>query len=154
MHLRFSDEELATLVEMVSLAADVANMNQTDQDQAGYARFEAVESKILETAKHNGMASVIEFDPARNKNRVTEDFQKDSYFQQCLEEFRNSSFWEELMVRLAERDTIKEIGEPAYLALDDKARQAKTAPLEQRYWAKFISKGITPLHWIEPNGEG
>ena len=134
MHLRLSQEELATLIEMVSLASDVANLNPEDKAHAGYARFEALESKVLESAKHNGMGSVIEFDPARGKNRVTEAFQTESFFQQCLEEFRSQSFWEELMMRLAERDIIREIGEKSYLAMTEKAREEKTKPLEKRYW--------------------
>ena len=154
MHLRLSQEELATLIEMVSLASDVANLNPEDKAHAGYARFEALESKVLESAKHNGMGSVIEFDPARGKNRVTEAFQTESFFQQCLEEFRSQSFWEELMMRLAERDIIREIGEKSYLARTEKAREEKTKPLEKRYWGKFVTKGISPLHWIEPHEEG
>jgi hypothetical protein len=149
MHLRFSDEELRTLVEMVSLATDVANHHQQEGGQPGYARFEAIEHKILETAKHSGLGDIIEIDPARNKNRVTEKFQKDSYFQQCLEEFRNSAFWEELMIRLTERDVIREIGEKDYLALSDTDREAMTRPLEKRYWKKFVHDGVHPLHWIE-----
>ena len=152
MHLRFTEEELATLVEMVSLAAEVANMAPEEtQTTSDLARFESVESKVLESAKHAGMAEWIEFDSQRGKNRVTEKFQSEAYFQRCIEEFRNANFWEELMIRLAERDLIKQIGEEAYLKMDDKVRREKAEPLEKRYWAKFRKRGIAPLHWIEPN---
>ena len=151
MHLRFTEEELATLVEMVSLAAEVANMVPEETQTADIARFESVESKILESAKHAGMAGWIEFDEQRGKNRVTEKFQSEAYFQHCIDKFREANFWEELMIRLAERDLIKAIGEQAYLKLDEKARRKKTEPLEKRYWSKFRKQGILPLHWIEPN---
>lgn len=152
MHLRFTEEELATLVEMVSLAAEVANMAPEEtQTATDLARFESVENKVLESAKHAGMAEWIELDQQRGKNRVTEKFQSEAYFQRCIEEFRNANFWEELMIRLAERDIIKEIGEAAYLKMDEKARRKKSEPLEKRYWAKFRKRGIMPLHWIEPN---
>lgn len=154
LHLRFSEEELATLVEMVSLASDVANMNQTEIGQLGYNKFESLEHKILESAKHSGMSDHIEIDPARNKNRVTEEFQKNSYFQKCLEELRNSVFWEELMIRLTERDIVRVMGEQSYLALDETQRTAMTKPLEKRYWDKFHKDGINPLHWIENHEKG
>ena len=151
MHLRFTEEELATLVEMVSLAAEVANLNPEETGSTDLARFEAVENKVLESAKHAGMAEWIEFDQQRGKNRVTEKFQSEAYFQRCIEEFRNAYFWEELMIRLAERDLIKEMGEEAYLAMNEEARRTKSEPREKRYWTKFQKKGISPLHWVEPN---
>ena len=56
MHLRVSDNELATLVEMVSLATEMAALNPNDTGQVGYARFEGIENKVLEAAKSTGLA--------------------------------------------------------------------------------------------------
>ena len=151
MHLRFTEEELATLVEMVSLAAEMANLNPNDEGNEGFARFEAVESKILESARHSGMSDIVEFDSSRGKNRVTEKFQENAFFQQCIDEFRNANFWEELMVRLTERDLVREMGEHAYLAMSDEARREKSEPLEKRYWTKFLKDGVNPLFWIDRN---
>jgi hypothetical protein len=151
MHLRLSDEELATLVEMVSLATEMANMNPNDEGNAGFARFEAIEHKVLETARHTGMAEMIEHDMERGKNRVTEAFQNSSFFQQCLDEFRNTVFWEELMVRLAERDLTLQVGQNAYLSMSDEERRKRLEPIEKRYWSKFQQEGMNPLFWIDPN---
>lgn len=151
MHLRLSDDELATLVEMVSLATEMANMNPNDTGNAGFARFEAIEDKVLEAAKHTGMAAMIEYDLERGKNRVTEKFQESSFFQQCLDEFRNSVFWEELMVRLADRDLSQQIGQSAYLAMDEEERRRRLEPLERQYWNKFQQEGMNPLFWIDRN---
>lgn len=151
MHLRFTDEELATLVEMVSLATEMANMNPNDEGNAGFTRFEAIENKVLEAAKHTGMAEIVEYDVERGKNRVTETFQESSFFQRCFDEFRNAVFWEELMARLAERDLTREMGPAAYRALDEQERLKRLEPLEKRYWAKFQKDGMDPLFWIDPN---
>jgi len=151
MHLRFTDEELATLVEMVSLATEMANMNPNDEGNAGFARFETIENKVLEAAKSTSLAGMIEYDLERGKNRVTEKFQEASFFQHCFDEFRNAVFWEELMVRLAERDLAREIGQSAFLAMDDEDRRKKLEPIEQRYWAGFQKEGMNPLFWIDRN---
>ncbi len=151
MHLRFNDEELSTLVEMVSLASELANLNPNDEGNAGFSRFEAIESKVLESAKLAGMSDIIEYDHTRNKNRVTEKFQQEAFFQKCIDEFRNNVFWEELMIRLTERDLVRELGEHAYLSLSDEERRKKSEPLEKRYWSKFLKQGVNPLFWIEPN---
>ncbi|MGE9267922.1 MAG: hypothetical protein ACQKBY_07480 [Verrucomicrobiales bacterium] len=154
MHLRFSEEELATLIEMVSLAAEIANLNQSEGAEEHFSRFEAVENKVLESAKHAGFGSWIEFDEARGRHRVTEEFQERSFFQQSLEELRNQFFWEDLMIRLAERDLMREYGEARWEAMDEKRREALAKPLEKRYWDRFMQEGIGPLHWVHPRGEG
>jgi len=151
MHLRFSDEELATLVEMVSLATDMANLNPNDEGQAGYQRFESIENKVLEAAKSTGLAGIVEYDMERGKNRVTEEFQEKAYFQKCFNEVRNAVFWEELMIRLAERDLIREIGPAAHRTLSEEERREKASPLEKRYWAKFQKDGTDLLFWIDHN---
>ncbi|RYD33485.1 MAG: hypothetical protein EOP85_20745, partial [Verrucomicrobiaceae bacterium] len=70
MHLRLSDQELATLVEMVSLAANVASWNQKETANDQVAAFESLESKILEKAGHSGLGDWIEFDEESQRFRV------------------------------------------------------------------------------------
>lgn len=154
MHLRFTEEELATLVEMVSLATEVANINQNEDAAVNFSRFEDVENKVLESAKHAGLGSWIEFDPSRGKHRVTEEFQDRSFFQQSLDELRNNLFWEELMIRLAERDLIKEFGEDKWNAMSEEKQRNAAKKLEQRYWKKLSRDGMENLHWIEPRNHG
>jgi hypothetical protein len=70
MHLRLSDQELATLVEMVSLAANVASWNQKETANDQVSAFENLESKILEKAGHSGLGDWIEFDEETQRFRV------------------------------------------------------------------------------------
>jgi len=151
MHLRFTDKELATLVEMVSFASEMANLNPNEDENAGITAFEEIENKVLEAAKNTGFSEIIEFDTERGKNRVTEKFQETSFFQKCFDELRNTLFWEELMIRLTERDVIREMGEQAYLSLSEQEREKKSEPLQKRYWKKFRQDGIGPLFWIDRN---
>lgn len=151
MHLRFTEKELATLVEMVSLSTEMANLNPNDEGNAGFARFEEIENKVLEAAKNTGLGGIVEYDLEREKNRVTEKFQETAFFQKCFDEFRNAVFWEELMIRLTERDLVREIGKSAYLAMSEEERRRKSEPLEKRYWTKFLKEGVDPLFWIDRN---
>jgi hypothetical protein len=151
MHLRLSDDGLATLVEMVSLATEMAALHPSDTGQAGYARFEGIENKVLEAAKSKELTGIIGFDMERGKNRVTEKFQDSAYFQKCFHEVRNAVFWEELMIRLEERELIQEIGPAANEALNKEELRQKAVPLEKRYWEKFQKDGIDLLFWIDRN---
>jgi hypothetical protein len=148
MHLRFTEKELAALIDMVSLAAEVAALNRRPGAEPKYTRFEELESTLLEKVRHLVFGEIIEFDDEHQRYRITTEYLTSSFVQECLDEMRNEIFWEELTMRLAERDVIREIGLPAWNALDEEARRGKTELIEKRYWAEFTKSGIEKLHLI------
>jgi hypothetical protein len=154
MHFRLSEQELATLAEMVSLAAWVGSWNRRDEAGEAFADYEDLESKILEKAAHAGFGDIVEFDPESQRYRLTQEYQERSFFQQCYDEFRNESFWEELVIRLADRDLIRRIGMKAWRKLDEEQRRERTRDIEQRYWDEFARDGVNNLHLISKPGEG
>ncbi|WP_338687944.1 hypothetical protein [Haloferula helveola] len=154
MHLRFTEDELATLIEMVTLAASVASWNHRPGADEGLGAYEALENKILEKAKHAGLGDVVEFDEEKQRHQVTMDFQAGSFFQECYDEFRNENFWEELVIRLADRDLAKSIGKEAWEKLTEEQRRERTSEIEKNYWKEFERNGIDRVAVIFPPGEG
>lgn len=154
MHLRLSEDEFHTLIDMVSLAGEVASLNQKPGSEDHLEGFAALEDKILERAKAQGYGDIIEVDPDTNNHRVTADYQSESYIQECIDEMRNEIFWEELSFRLAEREIIRNRGEEAYLNLSEEERIELIAPRQQRYWEGFAKNGLNHIHIIAPAGEG
>lgn len=154
MHLRFSDQELATLVEMVTLAASVASWNQKESADNQIAAYEALEHKILERAGHAGLGGWIEFDEEKQRFRVKPEVEEGLFCHECYDEFRNESFWEELAVRMADRDLARAIGMQAWENLSEEDRRARTGAWEKRYWEEFSKNGIDRLVVVTPHGEG
>ena len=154
MHLRFTDSELATLIEMVSLAANVASLNQKPGSEGKVAVFEDLENKLLERARHSGFSNIIEFDDEKQAYRVTAEFEATAFYQECFEEFREESFWEELVIRLADRDLIRSIGLSAWEKMTEPERRTQTQEREKHYWEEFTRNGIERLALIHPPGEG
>ena len=154
MHLRFTDQELATWVEMLSLAATVASWNQKPSADARIAEFEGLESKILEKAAQAGMGDWIEFDEESRRFRVRAEVEERLFYHECYDEFRNESFWDELALRLADRDLMRAIGKEAWEALTEEQRRSRTQNAEKRYWDEFSQHGVDRLAVIAPPGEG
>ncbi|GAA5483271.1 hypothetical protein [Haloferula sargassicola] len=154
MHLRFTEQELATLIEMVSLAADVASWNRKQGSDDGVAAYEDLENKILEKAHNAGFADIIEWDEEKQRFQVKAEEQDKSFFRECYEEFRNESFWEDMVLRLADRDLIRHIGMAAWEQLTEEERRARTQDIEKRYWDEFSKNGVERVAVIYPNGEG
>lgn len=154
MHLRLSDHELATLVEMVSLAANVASWNQKETANDQVTAFENLESKILEKAGHSGLGDWIEFDEETQRFRVKMEKEENLFYHECYEEFRNESFWDELAVRLSDRDLARAIGFTEWEKLSEEDRRSRTVAWEKRYWEEFSKRGVERLVVITPPGEG
>ena len=154
MHIRFTEQELATLVEMLSLAANVASWNQKESADAKLSEYEALESKMLEKAAHSGLGAMIEFDQETQRFRVKKEVEETLLYHECYEEFRNESFWDELTVRLADRDLAKSIGIKAWEAMSEEQRRAKTVSSEKRYWEEFSKNGIERVLVMTPPDEG
>ena len=154
MHLRLTDQELATLAEMVSLAAWIASWNRREGAEDAFADYEALENKILEKAAHAGFGDLVEFDEERQRHRLSAEYQERSFFQECYDEFRNESFWEELVIRLADRDLIRRIGMKEWRKLSEEQRRQRTRDLEKRYWDEFTRSGVDNLHVISRPEEG
>jgi hypothetical protein len=154
VHLRFTDEELATLVEMLSLAANVASWNRRPGSDEGVANFEALEEKILAKAKLTSLAGAITWDEERQRHAICPAHAESAFFQECYDEFRNENFWEELVVRLADRDLLRAIGKEAWEGLEEEERRRRTADIERAYWKEFTARGIDRVSVIYPPGEG
>ena len=154
MHLRLSDQELATLVEMVSLAANVESWNQKESANYQVAAFENLESKIPEKAGHSGLAHWIEFDEESQRFRVKAEKEETLFYHECYEEFRNESFWDELAVRMSDRDLARAIGFKEWEKLTEEELRARTAAWEKRYWDEFSKRGVERVVVVSPPNEG
>lgn len=154
MHLRLTEQELATLAEMVSLAADVASWNHKESAQAKRAVFEEIEAKMLAKAAQAGLGELVEFDEEQQRFQMKSDPDKPLFHQECYDEFRNESFWDELAIRLADRDLARAIGKQHWEALSEDERRARTKDIEKRYWDEFTQRGIDRVMVISPREEG
>ena len=154
MHIRFTEKELETLVEMLSLAVNVASWNQKEESDAKLSEYEGFESRMLEKAAANGLGAMIEFDTESQRFRVRKEVEEKLFYHECYEEFRNKSFWDELTVRLADRDLVKSIGLEAWGAMTEEERRGKTVAWEKRYWEEFSKNGIERVIVMTPPGEG
>ena len=139
---------------MVSLAADVASWNRKPGSENGVGAYEELESKILEKAHNAGFADSIEWDEENQSFKMKEDAQDRSFFRECYEEFRNESFWEDLVLRMADRDLMRQIGMAAWEKLSEEDRRKQTQGIEKRYWEEFSAHGVERLAVIFPRGEG
>lgn len=154
MHLRFTDDELITLAEMLTLACWATFWNHKPGSDEGVARFDDMLEKVLSRMQHNGQGGEVEPDPERQRLRLRKDKEEGSFYAQCYDEMRAETFWEELVIRMAERQLNKRYNELELSQLSEEKRKDITEPITKRYWEEFSAKGIENLHVISKREEG
>lgn len=154
MHLRFTDEELVTLSEMLTLACWATFWNHRPGSDEGVARFDDMLEKILTRLQHNGQGEMVELDPERQRLRLRKDQEDKTFHAQCYDDMRGEVFWEELVARMAERELSKKHGVGYMESLSDEERKGLAEPITKRYWEEFSKNGIRNLHVVARMGEG
>ncbi|MBK1830517.1 hypothetical protein JIN77_07255 [Verrucomicrobiaceae bacterium R5-34] len=146
--MRFTDEELLTLAEMLTLACWATFWNHKPGADEGVARYDDMLEKILTRLQHNGQGKEVEHDPERQRLRLSKQKEEGSFYAQCYDEMRNETFWEELVARMAERELLAKYGDKHLNALSDEERKKITEPVSKKYWEEFSRNGIGNLHVI------
>ena len=148
MHLRFTDDELSTLSEMLTLACWATFWNHKPGADEGVARFDDMLEKILSRMQHHGLGGEVENDPERQRLRLRKDKEESSFYAQCYDEMRSETFWEELVVRMTDRELNKRHGKAVLEAMSEAERKVLAEPISKRYWQEFTSQGLDNLHVI------
>jgi len=152
--MRFTDEELLTLSEMLTLACWTTFWNHKPGADEGVGRYDDLLNKILIRLQHNGHGKEVELDPERQRLRLRKEKEEGSFYAQSFDEMRNEIFWEELVARMAEREIQKMKG-PRYLdKLTEVERKKVMEPIAKRYWLEFSQGGIRNLHVVAQRLEG
>ncbi|TAE92751.1 MAG: hypothetical protein EAZ81_02040 [Verrucomicrobia bacterium] len=154
MNIRFSESEIEPLVELVSLASMIADWNQQPHFKAKTDAMQLLAQKVLEHLYHAGYSNLVAYDATEQFYHAADVTEKKSCSASCYDEFRQESFWEELVIRLADRELIQKIGFDAWNRLSEEKRREKTTEMEKRYWREFEAHGIDHLHLIYPPGVG
>ena len=154
MHLRFTDDELSTLSEMLTLACWATFWNHKPGADEGVARFDDMLEKILSRMQHHGLGGEVENDPERQRLRLRKDKEESSFYAQCYDEMRSETFWEELVVRMTDRELNKRHGKAVLEAMSEAERKVLAEPISKRYWQEFTSQGLDNLHVIRRQNAG
>ena len=154
MHLRFTDDELVTLSEMLTLACWATYWNHKPGSDGGVCRFDDMLEKILTRMQHNGQGNEVEIDPDRERLRLRKDKEEGSFYAQCYDEMRGEIFWEELCARMTERELAKKYTTTELDQLSEDERKRVTEPVTKKFWEEFSKNGISNLHVVAKRDEG
>jgi hypothetical protein len=152
MKIEITNEEYVDLLDLLHIANWVLVSHKTQVDPL-VEKLEMIIQKFYALAREMGRGDLVEYDPGRGKYHPTKALEDTSRSLEFIDEFVDHSFWDELIVRFAERDAARQAG--GYEKLDllgHEERHAFVDPFEERYAEEFNERGIERLEIVEHFG--
>ena len=155
MKIEFSQAEYRSLVDLLSLAGCMLE---------GYGRGEApdkaacfqLEQKLLSYAEDADCRGLVERDPESGTYFRKWSRERKEPPVQWLDQYNDDCFWQELIIRMAERDfkSMEAVEKSAEEASPDKEKPRRLMELEKQYEEAFVANGLDNLVLRNQAAEG
>jgi len=131
MKIFFSKQEYRLLLNMLFTAEWVMGANDIDFDIEN-PKYNALSQKVLSFCKEMDADDIIVYDKTLNKYFPTAEYDELLY-DQYIDTYENSVFWEKLADGLSQKELIKSIGIEQFYNLDHVERLTKSTEFRSKY---------------------
>ena len=154
MKIDLTKKEYRDLLDVLYVANWVFSAHKVEEDPR-IERFEQLEQKFLALSKQMKFENLVEYDVALDTYFPTREYEETSAAHTFISEYDNDSFWDELAIRLAERDLLKQMGGSEKMAnLPKEEMLKKLFQLEEFYGDEFARNGLENLQLRERRWSG
>jgi hypothetical protein len=143
MNIRLSGEQYEKLLHLAYLGNWVVNAYRGSEAKPEYD--EAAEL-IYAHAAEAGLKSLVDFDEA--EGRYFPSARLEDELAELIDDYDDWAFWDLLILKLAERDLVRQAGQEAVDAMDDKELEERRAPYVKKYEKEVENNGILDLEII------
>jgi len=144
MNVSLTEREYRLLLDLL-LTADWVIHGHRREEPAAAEPYRMLIQKLLSLSGNFGVEQLVEIDEERNEYRPTERFERETVAWKLLDEYDDLVFWEELIVRLAERDISSMPGKRDIEAMSGEEYDRLAQPLEEKYAGEFFEHGLDRL---------
>lgn len=151
MKLELTKSEMERLLEIAYLGEEVLNGHRPDGERS--AAHDGVLDKIHELAEEEGLGYLVD----RGEDGETKPSMALETRMEAggwLSDYDDCVFWDELALRLAERDLREEIGTAAFDALPAAERRDRVDVIAEAYDKEFDKRGAEKLRLERPPRAG
>ncbi len=153
--LKLTDAEAVELAEILTLAATVAGTNQKDSSKGRLNKWSALMSRLMgELATNPKLKGKMEYSEDAGGYVLSSRYAEKAFCYDCIDEFRDFMFWEELVMRMADKAIVEHMGPDFLESLSEEERRRISEPLEKSLWQEVSKYGVDRLGFILPLIEG
>ncbi len=139
MKINFTKREYKVLLEMIYLADWMRHAHEAGLKQDAYR---VLAQKILSLAGEFGCEDLVEHCEDPNEYMPSQELEDADTVRDCIEEYDDATFWEELITRLARRDVLRKHTKEELLRMTEKERAMLILQVEESYADEFELNGL------------
>ena len=136
MKIEVTKDQLRSLAKLVFLGNWLAN---SWRNEDAIEEFDEAESLILAAAAKNGLEDYVEFD---EEERAVPSHELEEKMTEIVDFYNDSTFWDQLIYRMADRDYVRKFGEEALDELYTETGMERERPLIEKYEKEFNDHGL------------
>ncbi|MCD9025464.1 hypothetical protein [Cohnella silvisoli] len=142
MKLELTKKQYRDLIELLFLGNWMANASRTGAEgDERLEKYEEIQNYVISQAKHFQAEDVVKAEG--NEFYTTMDFEES--LMPIVEEYDEYTFWEQISMKLAKRDLLREIGPVRQLKEEHRERMYE---IEEQYETEFEKNGLKNLEII------
>lgn len=146
MKLECTKEEFKVLMDLVYAGNLLINGPRSKEERI--ERYSDMEQKMFAMAKEEfGLEELVEYDEEFKEYMPTHEYEEDE-FNEYIDEYDTSVFWEELVMRLARRDALNYAGDVDQNVSPGALRQMQLK-WEEQYEEEIADNGIMNLKIVK-----
>ena len=155
MKFEFTEKEYRSLVNVLTLSGMILDAYGRGEDSSRKGYFE-LEQKIYSYFEDSGSRDLIMRDPSTGQYVRKWSKDRSETIVKILDQYLDSSFWEELIIRMAERDMLADLEfqgkDQSKLSLQE--RETLLREYGDRYDREFRSNGLNSIISRSESSEG
>ncbi len=153
--IKLSDSEARDLAEMLTIAAAVAGANEQEEAKPRLNKYGLLIIRLMEElAKASTLKGKLIYSEEAEGYVFTDKYEETAFYRDCLEEFRDDVFWQDLVNRMADKAISEHMGPECLESLAEDERRHITEALEKSLWQEVSKYGVDRLGFILPPLEG
>ena len=154
VQLELTEDEMRRLAELCALGLTVLGQAMPDTRDTRADGWHKLMVDLLKAARTvPSIARDTEFNPDCGYWFFKRPYVDSAFYSDVLDEFRDATFWEELVTRMAAQTLVETLGPEEADALPPEERAARCEAMEKALWNEVTRHGIDRLLFMLPEGE-
>lgn len=154
LDVELSETEMLHLAEMCALVLSMLGQAMPEMKDTRAEAWQRLCVALLKAAR--GVPSIgrhMELNPDCGYWFFKRSYIDQAFFSDVLDEYRDSTFWAELVSRCAEQSLVENFGDEAVNLMSDEERAMRVSTLEKALWNEVAQHGMERLLFMLPAEE-